>query len=138
MAVDAVGKRLFVGCRGRTPLLAVLDTQTGRAVAMLDIGRGNDGVAFDAAAHRVYTSNGVDANLVVYEQRSPDDYRLLEATTTRPYARTMAMNPATKAIYLVTAEGTVDPARKINKGVANFYPNRYFDDTFTVLTYDLK
>ena len=138
MAVDTTGRRLFVGCRGSRPLLAVFDTQNGRPVAMLDIGRGNDGVAFDAVAHRVYTSNGVDANLVAYEQRSPDEYRLLEATTTRPYARTMALDPTTKSIYLVTAEGTVDPTRKINKAVANFYPNRYFDDTFTVLTYELK
>ena len=33
------------------------------------------------------------------------------------------------------AEGTADPSRKINSGVATFYPNSYFPDTFTVLTY---
>jgi hypothetical protein len=38
----------------------------------------------------------------------------------------------------VTAEGTADPTKKINKAVAPFYPNRYFPDTFTVLTYSPK
>jgi len=36
---------------------------------------------------------------------------------------------------VVTAEGAADPAKKINKAVAPFYPNRYFKDTFTVLTF---
>ena len=96
---------------------------------------GNDGVVYDATTHRLYTSNGVDANLVIYEQLDPNTYKLVEATTTRPYARTMALDPKNKKVYLVTAEGTADPAKKINKGVASFYPNRYFPDTFTVLTY---
>src|SRR5439155_942413 len=66
-----------------------------------------------------------------------DAYRLSEATTTRPYARTMALDSKTKKVYLVTAEGTADPQRKINRGVAPFYPNRYFSDTFTILTFAL-
>jgi hypothetical protein len=69
---------------------------------------------------------------------NPDSYTLAEATTTRPYARTMAYDPKTRKIYLVTAEGTADPAKKINKAVAPFYPNRYFPDTFTVLTFAPK
>lgn len=39
---------------------------------------------------------------------------------------------------MITAEGVADPAKTINKGVAPFYPNRYFPDTFTVLTYAAK
>jgi hypothetical protein len=35
----------------------------------------------------------------------------------------------------VTAEGIVDPAKPVNRHVGPFYPNRYYDDTFTVLTY---
>jgi len=138
LAYDKEHKRIFVGCRGAKPVLAVIDDRSGQIVTTLDIGRGNDGVVYDAAGHRIYTSNGVDANLVIYEQVDPDTYKLLEATTTRPYARTMALDPKTKKVYLVTAEGTVDPAKKINKGVATFYPNKYFPDTFTVLTYAPK
>jgi DNA-binding beta-propeller fold protein YncE len=138
IAFDKDNKRLFVGCRGKNPVLAVLASDSGKLVTTLEIGHGNDGVVYDATARKVYTSNGVDANLVIYDQLAPDTYKLAEATTTRPYARTMALDPRTKKIYLVTAEGTADPTKKINKAVAPFYPNRYFPDTFTVLTYSPK
>lgn len=132
---DKVNKRIFVGCRGSKHVLAVLDAESGKVISTQEIGRGNDGVIYDPETRRVYTSNGVDANLVIYDQVDSNTYRLAEATTTRPYARTMALDRVTKKLYLVTAEGTVDPAIKINKAVAPFYPNRYFPDTFTVLTY---
>jgi DNA-binding beta-propeller fold protein YncE len=135
LAFDPRAKRIFVGCRGKSPALAVLNAESGQVVARLEIGHGNDGVVFDPETRKVYTSNGVDANLVIYDQIDPDTYRLAEATTTRPYARTMALDPKTKKVYTVTAEGTVDPAKKINRGPAPFYPNKYFVDTFTVLTY---
>ena len=135
MAIDPALRRVFIGCRGKAPVLVVMDTETGRVVARHDIGRGNDGVIFDAETRRIYTSSGVDGNLVIYDQLDADTYKLAEATTTRPYARTMALDPRTKKLYLVTAEGTVDPSRKVNKAPAPFYPNRYFPDTFTLLTY---
>jgi DNA-binding beta-propeller fold protein YncE len=140
LAFDAVHGRLFVGCRGhgRNPVLAVVNSGSGRVIATLEIGRGNDGVIYDAGTRKVYTSNGVDGNLVVYDQLDANTYTLSEATTTRPYARTMAMDHRTKKIYLVTAEGTVDPSRKVNRGPAPFYPNRYFSDTFVLLTYSPK
>lgn len=135
LAFDAANQRIFVGCRGKNPVLAVIDATGGKVVATPEIGRGNDGVIYDADTRKVYTANGVDANLVIYDQVDADTYRLAEATTTRPYARTMAMDPKTKTIYTVTAEGTVDPSRKVNRGPAPFYPNHYHPDTFTVLTY---
>ena len=138
IAFDRANKRIFVGCRGKSPVLAVLDSDSGKVIATLEIGRGNDGVIYDPSTRKIYTSNGVDANLVIYDQTDADTYKLAEATTTRPYARTMALDSKTKKIYLVTAEGTADPAKKINKAVAPFYPNRYYPDTFTVLTFSPK
>src|SRR5258706_8371280 len=135
IAYDKAAKRIFVGCGGAKPVLAVMDAGSGRVITTADIGRGNDGVIYDPDTRKIYTSNGVDANLVIYDQVDADTYKLAEATTTRPYARTMALDPKTKKVYLVTAEGTADPAKKINKAVAPFYPNRYFADTFTVLTF---
>jgi DNA-binding beta-propeller fold protein YncE len=93
LAYDREHKRIFVGCRGAKPVLAVMDAQSGQVITALDIGRGNDGVIYDAATRRIFTSNGVDANLVIYEQVDPNTYKLVEATTTRPYARTMALDP---------------------------------------------
>jgi DNA-binding beta-propeller fold protein YncE len=135
---DRANKRIFVGCRGSKPVLAVMDAESGKVIATHEIGRGNDGVIYESSSRQVYTSNGVDGNLVIYDQLDANTYRLAEATTTRPYARTMAFDRKTKRVYLVTAEGTADPAKKINKAVAPFYPNRYYPDTFTVLTFAPK
>ena len=135
MAIDRASQRLFVGCRGKNPVLSVMDAASGKVVATLGIGRGNDGMAYDPDTRKVYATGGVDGNLVIYGQVDADTYKLVEATTTRPYARTMALHPRTKKVYMVTAEGTVDPSRKVNTGPAPFYPNRYFAGTFVLLTY---
>lgn len=138
VAYDRAHRRIFVGCRGVKPVLAVMDSISGKVLSLHEIGRGNDGVVYDAEARRIYTSNGVDGNLVIYDQLDADNYRFSEATTTRPYARTMALDSRTKKVYLVTAEGTADPGKAINRGVAPFYPNRYYADTFTILTFAPK
>lgn len=135
MAADPAAGRLFIGCRGSKPVLAVMDWKSGAVVADLEIGRGNDGVVYDGQAHRIYTSNGVDADVVVYDQLGPDSYKLEQAFGTRPQARTMALDPASETVYLITAEGVVDPSKEINRSASPFYLNRYFTDTFTLLTY---
>jgi hypothetical protein len=135
LAYDAGNQRVFVGCRGKSPVLAVVDATNGKVVATHEIGRGNDGVIYDKDTRKVYTANGVDANLVIYNQVDANTYTLAEAVTTRPYARTIAIDRTTKKIYTVTAEGTVDPSKKVNRGPAPFYPNAYHADTFVVLTY---
>jgi DNA-binding beta-propeller fold protein YncE len=135
IAIDPAAGRLFIGCRGDHPVLAVVDAADGREIAALEIGRGNDGVVYDPASRRVFTSNGLDSDIVIFDQLGPNSYRLAGAVTTRPIARTMAFDPTTRKIYTVTAEGIVDPAKPVNRHVGPFYPNRYYDDTFTVLTY---
>lgn len=135
MGIDPATQRLFLGCKGDKPLLAVVDAVSGRTVTSVPIGRGNDGVVFDTGNKRVLTSNGVDGNIVIYDQLGPDSYRLNQAVTTQPSARTMAYDPASQAIYTVTAEGMVDPSRPVNSRAATFYPNAYFDDTFRLLIF---
>jgi DNA-binding beta-propeller fold protein YncE len=137
IAVDPATRRVFVGCKGERPVLSVLDADSGRLVAQPEIGRGNDAVRFDSKRRRVFTSNGVDGNIVIFDQLGPDDYRLFEALTTRPMARTLAIDPATAKLYTVTAQGMVDPARPVNRKAGAFYPNVYFSDTFVLLEYGL-
>ena len=135
LAMDRAQRRIFVGCRGKAPVLAVLDADSGKTIATPEIGRGNDGVVYDPDEHRIYTSNGIDANLVIFDQKTADSYVLAEASTTRPGARTMALDPRTKKVYSVAADGAVDPAKTVNRSASPFYPNTYFSDTFTVLTF---
>ena len=135
LAYDPATKRIFVSTRGDNPSLVVLDADAGNIVAHSPIGRGNDLVIFDPETKKIYTSNGFDGTLVIIDQVDADTYRLAEATTMRPYARTMALDPKTKKVCLVTAEETVDPGKKWKSDIAPFYPNKYFPDTFTLLTY---
>jgi len=135
MAVDTAHHRAFIGCRSNTPVLDVLNTETGQIVATLPLGRGNDGVVYDAARARVITTNGVEGNIVIYHQDDADHYRLEQSITTRPNARTMAYDNATGRIFSVTAEGVVNPAEKVNTGPSAFYPNAYYNNSFVVLTF---
>lgn len=138
VAFDAAHHRLFVTTRGDNPSVLVFDVTTGRIVASPAIGRNNDVIVFDPGTKKIYTSNGLDGTLVIIDQLDANTYKLAEAATTRPWARTMAVDFKTKKVYLVTAEGTVDPAKSWKASIAPFYPNKYFKDTFTLLTYSRK
>ena len=104
-------------------------------VASLPLGHGNDGVVFDAARRRIITTNGIEANIVIYHQDDADHYRIEQAVATRPEARTIAYDPTDARIFTVTAEGVLNPAAAANSGPSAFYPNAYYDDNFVVLTY---
>lgn len=135
IAYDTGNRRVFVGCRGEHPVLAVLDGDSGATITTLPLGRGNDGVIYDPARKRIFATNGVDSNLVIYRQKDADHYRMEQAVTTRPQARTMAYDPDRQQVFSVAAEGALDPARPVNDGPSQFYPNFHFDGTFAVLTY---
>ncbi|RJG20894.1 YncE family protein [Massilia cavernae] len=128
---EKTSKRIFIGCRGAKPVFVAIDAKTGKVVASLPIGKGVDGMAFDHDKHLIVTSNGMDANLVVIRQLGPDQYQLVETIGTRPMVRVLAMDPATRKLYSVTA-GFSFPAAEPGKPAppATFHPN-----SFTVLTY---
>ena len=105
LAVDAEHHRAFMGCVNK--LMVVVDTKDGKVVAELPIGRGNDAVAFDPKRGRVFSSNGMDGTISVYQQVTPDKYDLLDTVTTAVSGRTMDVNPETGRLYVAAAE--VDP-----------------------------
>ena len=135
IAYDEGAHRAFIGCRGDHPVLAIVDGESGATIMTLPLGRGNDGVVFDAAHNRIFTTNGVDANLVIFRQDDADHYKMEQAVTTRPQARTMAYDPDRQRVFSVAAEGVLDPAKPVNSGPSAFYPNSHFANTFVVLTY---
>ncbi len=137
LAIDQAHSRLFIGCRGDKPVLAVMDSHTGHVITTLPLGRGNDGVVFEPVTSRIFASNGVEANIVIYKQDDADHYKLDQAINTRPNARTLAVDIKGNRLFTVTAEGFVDPAKPINTGPSAFYANRFYDNSFVVLTYGL-
>jgi DNA-binding beta-propeller fold protein YncE len=107
MAFDPAGHRLFSVCSNQR--MAVVDSRTGRTVTTVEIGDGPDAAAYDAATHTVFSSNG-DGTLTVIRQRSPDRYEVVQTLATQRGARTMALDPRTHHLYLVSAEFGPAPA----------------------------
>lgn len=107
LALDKVHHRLFSVCDGK--VMVVTDAQSGKQVAKVAIGEGPDAVAYDPMGARVFSSNG-EGTLTVVHQDSADHYGAPETVTTRRGARTMAMDPASGLVYLVTADFGPAPA----------------------------
>jgi DNA-binding beta-propeller fold protein YncE len=101
LAMDKATRRLFVGCHNKT--LLVLDANNGKVVTPLAIGEGVDATAFDEQSQLIFSSQG-DGTLSVIHEASPDSFTSLQTVATAKGARTMALNPLSHAIYLVTAD----------------------------------
>ena len=105
LSIDKVHHRLFSVCDGG--VMAVTDAATGAHVATVKIGEGPDAAAYEPARGLVFSSNG-DGTLTVVRQESADRYQVAETLPTQRGARTMALDPTSGRVYLVTAE--FDPA----------------------------
>jgi DNA-binding beta-propeller fold protein YncE len=101
LALDRARRLLFVGCRNR--VLAVVDADRGTVVTTLPIGAGVDALVFDPATRTVLSANG-DGTLTVATPDASGTYRVAETVTTARGARTLAFDPRTRRIFLVTAE----------------------------------
>jgi len=101
LAIDVTNHRLFAGCANK--IMAVMDTDSGMVLATPAIGAGVDSDQFDPGTGFAFASNG-DGTLTVVHQDVPNRYAVVEDVPTQAGARTMALDPKTHEIYLVTAE----------------------------------
>ena len=97
LALDAGHHRLFSATANRK--LVVLNSDTGEILAVLPIGWGVDGAAYDPELRRVYTANGL-GSMTVIRQDSPDLYRVLENAPTRFGGHSLVVDPVTHRIYI--------------------------------------
>lgn len=89
MALDEAHQRLFVACR--SGLIVVFDTETGKELQALPIGKGVDDLAYDAASRRLYAA--CDGAVYVFHENGPDDYAPLGHVASAPGARTARLVP---------------------------------------------
>ncbi|MBV8858660.1 MAG: YncE family protein [Acidobacteria bacterium] len=101
LAFDRKHRRLF--SVGSNKLMAVVNAETGKVSATVPIGSGVDAAGFDPETGLVFSSNG-EGTLTVVHEDSPDKYTVVETVKTQRGARTMALDPKTHRVYLVTAE----------------------------------
>jgi YVTN family beta-propeller protein len=101
LAIDTTRHRLFSVCDDKT--MVVTDSTSGRQVTRVTIGEHPDAAAYDAKRAVVYSSNG-DGTLTIVKQDSADNYTVVQSLQTQPGARTMAVDPASGRVFLVTAQ----------------------------------
>jgi DNA-binding beta-propeller fold protein YncE len=127
LALDKVHHRLFSVCDAK--IMAVTDAVTGKQVAKVAIGEGPDAAAYDSKRGLVFSSNG-EGTLTVVHQDSPDKYTVVDTVKTQRGARTMALDPSSGRVYLVTADFGPPPAATPEQP----HPRpTMVPDTFTVL-----
>jgi DNA-binding beta-propeller fold protein YncE len=101
LAIDSTNQRLFVACENMK--MQVLDANDGQVLTTLPIGAGTDAVGYDASRGLIYASNGGGVgSLTIIRQHQTDSYAVIQELPTRARARTLAVNPASGEVYLVT------------------------------------
>ena len=106
LAIDRAAHRLFSSCANK--VLDVVNADTGAVVATLPIGAGTDAAAFDPKRKLAFSSNR-EGTLSIIAEKSPDNFVALPPINTQFGARTMALDPDSGRIYLVTADFTQNP-----------------------------
>lgn len=107
MAIDEVGRRLFIACNGNA-MLAIFDLKEHRVISSIPIGGGPDSVAFDPALHSIYAT-GKAGVLSVIHQDSFDTYHVLDSIKLHYGAHTLTVDPRTHALYVAYASLLVRP-----------------------------
>ena len=99
--MDGTHARLFAACDNQK--MEVLNSGTGEVVATLPIGPGTDAIGYDSNRGLIYTSNGGGVgSMTVIRQDVNDSYAVIQELPTSQRARTLAVNPLSGEVYLVT------------------------------------
>jgi YVTN family beta-propeller protein len=105
LAIDRAHRRLFATCSNK--VMVVMNADNGAVISTLPIGEGSDFAAFDPERGLAFSSNR-DGTLSVVAEMSPENFVSLPAIPTQLGARTMAIDPNSGRIYLVTGEMAVN------------------------------
>jgi len=106
LAIDRAHRRLFSGC---DKIMAITNADTGQQVVNPPVGDGVDATASDSETGLALAWAG-EGKLTVVQSNGPDKYSVAEDVPTQPGARTMALDPKTHNLYLVTAQFGPRPA----------------------------
>jgi DNA-binding beta-propeller fold protein YncE len=107
LAIDTQSHRLFTSCVNS--LLVVVDTDTGREVASVPIGRGTDAAAFDPKRKLIFSSNGYDGTLSVILEKDAETFTPVATIKTAVSGRTMSIDPETGRLYIAATDSDSSP-----------------------------
>ncbi|MCU1272088.1 MAG: collagen triple helix repeat domain protein [Acidobacteriaceae bacterium] len=107
LALDKKNRRLFAGCDNK--MMAVVNADTGKVITTVPIADGVDADDFDSDNQFAFASCG-EGVLTVVKEDSSDKFSVAQNVKTERGARTMALDPETHRIFLVTAKFGPPPA----------------------------
>ncbi len=87
LAIDVEHHRLFAGC-GNSKCV-VLDSESGKQLAAVTVGRGIDGVGFEPTLGVAFTANGQDGTVSVVKETAEGKFEAIQTVKTLNGARTI-------------------------------------------------
>ena len=136
--IDVTNNLLLIGCGDASmPMLLVMNAATGATVATVPIGRGNDGVIYDATRKLVYASSGTVGTITVIQQNAGTNFAVREVLFSAVGCRTLALDPATGTLFTATGEGRYNPSVPVNSDSLGtmFSSNEFFPNSVKVLSF---
>jgi DNA-binding beta-propeller fold protein YncE len=106
MALDEANHRLFIACRSGH--LIVFDTTSGEELTAVPIAEGVDDLVFDKDGKRIYAA--ADGFVDVYQEESPDSYKLLAKVPSGPVGRTARLVPELKRYFVAVPQHGTTPS----------------------------
>jgi hypothetical protein len=108
MAMDKQHRRLFAVCGNN--MMGVMNADNGQMITTLATAEGADASGFDPDRALAFSSNGGDGTLTVVHEDTADKFSVADSVTTQKGARTMAFDPRTHNVFLVTSDFGPAPA----------------------------
>jgi YVTN family beta-propeller protein len=108
LAFDVKNHVLFVACRNPATM-TMLNSDTGKILAVLPIGAGVDGATFNPATKEAFSSQG-DGTLTVVKELSPTSFAVEQTVQTQVSAKTLTLDAKTGHVLLIAAEYGPPPA----------------------------
>ena len=102
LAIDRKNGILFATCRNPAAMV-VVNASDGKILATFPIGSVADGAAFDPNTMEAFASLG-DGTLTVVKEGSPTAFSLEQTLQTKAGARTLALDPKTNRLFVVTGD----------------------------------
>jgi DNA-binding beta-propeller fold protein YncE len=107
LAFDVKNHILFAACRNPASMV-VLNSDTGKILAILPIGTGVDGATFNPATMEAFSSQG-DGTLTVIKESSPTSFAVEQTVQTKIGAKTLTLDAKTGRILVMTADFAPPP-----------------------------
>ncbi|HXM95436.1 MAG TPA: YncE family protein [Candidatus Dormibacteraeota bacterium] len=102
MAMDRQHRRLFSAGR-RPQMLVMMDADNGKVLQSFPITAGVDATVYDPETGMVFSSTR-EGMIHVFHEDSPDKLRKVDTINTEYGAKTMAMDPKTHNLILITSD----------------------------------